>query len=108
MVGIDHSTQHICGNLCNIPVQLMQSLSANPLPFHSGVPVHQDYVRGNNFLKMCDHVLTMEVNRTMIDSLKIFLETVPHIRENDIIFCKNEFIISEGFERVLEEKQGVK
>jgi len=43
----------------------------------------------------------MELNRTMIDSLKIFLEKVPYIKENEFIFCKNEFIISEGFDKVL-------
>ena len=79
----------------------MQSVSAAPICLIDSVPIHQDYVRGNNFLRMCDHVLTIELNRTMIDSLKIFLEKAPHIKENDFIFCKNEFVISEGFEKVL-------
>lgn len=63
----------------------------------------EDFVRGNNFRDMCDHVLSINPRENPETNLLDFIEKIDLIQENDLVFCKGEYIINEGFKQVLEK-----
>jgi len=52
---------------------------------------------------MCDHVLYINPGETAQNNLLNFIENIDLIQEGDLVFCKGEYIINEGFKQVLEK-----
>ena len=67
--------------------------------------MNKDFIRNVHFMNMCDHILNYEVDQgpNARESLYNFLSDIEKIKENDLVFCRVDYIQHAIFKRVLEK-----
>lgn len=66
--------------------------------------MNKDFIRNVHFMNMCDHILNYEVDKgpNAEEALHNFISNIERIKENDLVFCRVDYIQHGHFISVLE------